>query len=89
MFVCAELARCARRRMTRDASLRLLTRRVFTIELSAPFRFFDAAHSSALAFGRRTDWKGINRDRRHNPFLRQTAGRAPDLPRLPQELRVF
>jgi hypothetical protein len=75
--------------MLRDASQRLLPRRVFTIEVSACFDFLDAAHLSAAAFGRRADKKGISRDRRHNLFLRQVADRAPDWPRLPQGLRVF
>jgi hypothetical protein len=75
--------------MLSDANQRPLPWRVFTIELSARFSPFDAAHLSAAALGRRTDKKGISRDRRHNPFLRQSAGRTPELPRLPQELRVF
>jgi hypothetical protein len=75
--------------MSGDASARLLPRRVFTIELPSRFGLFDAAHLSAAAFGRRTDEKSISRDRRHNPFLRQSAGRTADLPGLPQELRVF
>jgi hypothetical protein len=44
---------------------------------------------SAAACGRRTGKKGKSRDRRHNPFLRQSAGRAPKVLRLPQGLRVF
>ena len=89
MFVCAELARCAPRRRSRDANLRLLQRRAFTIELSAGSGFFDGAHLPAAAFGRWTDKKGVSRDRHHNPFLRQSMGRAPDLLWPPQELRVF
>jgi hypothetical protein len=75
--------------MPRDARSCLLPRRAFTIELSAGSDFFDAAHLSGAAFGRRTDKKRISRDRRHNPFLRQSAGRAPVRSSLPQELRVF
>jgi hypothetical protein len=89
MFVCAGLARHTRRTIPRDASLRLSPGRVFTIELSAGFDFFDAAHLSAAAFSRRTDKKGIRRDRRHNPFLRQSAGRTSVCSSLPQELRDF
>jgi hypothetical protein len=89
IVVCTVLARRACRRMSGDTSVRRLPRRVFTIELPSRFGLFDAARLSAAAFGRRTDKKGISRDRCHNPFLRQSAGRAADLLRLPQELRVF
>jgi hypothetical protein len=75
--------------MSRIASPRRQPRRAFTIEMAAGSALFDAAHLSAAAFGRRTDKKWIWRDRHHNPFLRQSAGRAPDSLRLPQELRVF
>ena len=89
MFVCAELARRAGCRMLRDASPYRQPRRAFTIEMSAGSALFDAAHLSAAAFGRRADKKRICRDRHHNPFLRQSAGRASDCSSLPQELRVF
>jgi hypothetical protein len=69
--------------------LYLLPCRAFTIELSAGSGFFDGAHLPAAAFGRWTDKKGVSRDRHHNPFLRQSMGRAPDLLWPPQELRVF
>jgi hypothetical protein len=61
----------------------------FTIELPARFGIFDAAHLASAAFGSRADKKGTIRDRRHNLFLRQSAGRGAKVHRLPQELRVF